>query len=160
MLLAQIAGVDIEMEIDTGVAVYSVSETTWKECLPHVKLEPSKQNLSTYTGQRIRVMGKVIVPLRCNGQTAQVSLVVVPGEETPLFGRNWLNVVRLDWPEIKGMENNTSVEIFLKKYAKVFRNELGTLKKYKAHIKEGATTRFLKSRQVPFALKSVIDKEL
>ena len=122
MLLAQIAGVDIEMEIDTGVAVSSISETTWKECLPHVKLEPSKQNLSTYTGEHIRVMGEVIVPLRCNGQTAQVSLVVVPGKETPLFGRNWLNVVRLDWPEIKGMKNSTSVEIFLKKYAKVFRN--------------------------------------
>ena len=39
---------------------------------------------------------------------------------------------------------------------------MGTLKEYKAHLtlKERATPGFLKSRQVPFALKSVIDKEL
>ena len=50
------------------------------------------------------------------------------------------------------MQKSTSVEIFLKKYAEVFRDELGTLKEYKAHLnlKEGATPRFLKSRQVPF----------
>ena len=45
------------------------------------------------------------------------------------------------------------VEIFLKKYAEVFKDELGTLKEYRAHLtlKEGATPRFLKLRQVPLA---------
>ena len=80
MMSAQIVGVDIEMEIDTGAAVCVISETSWKKRLPHVKLEPSKQHLSTYTGERIRVMGGAIVPLRCNGQTAQLPLVVVPWE--------------------------------------------------------------------------------
>ena len=39
---------------------------------------------------------------------------------------------------------------------------MGTLKEYKEHLtlEEGATPRFLKSRQVPFALKTVIEKEL
>ena len=134
MMSAQIVGVDIEMEIDTGAAVCVISETTWKERLPRVKLEPSKQHLSTYTGERIRVMGGAIVPLRCNGQTAQLTLVVASGKGTPLFGHNWLDVIRFDWPGIKRMQKSTSVEIFLKKYAEVFRDELGTLKEYKAHL--------------------------
>ena len=107
MMSVQIVGVGIEMEIDTGAAVSLTFETSWKERLPHVKLEPSKQRLSTYTGERIRVMGEAIVPLRCNGQTAQVPIVVVLGKETPLFGRNWLDVIRLDWPGIKCMQKST-----------------------------------------------------
>ena len=92
---AEIAGVQIEMEIDTGAAVSIISETTWRDCLPHLKWEPSRQHLSTYTGERIKVLGEAVVPVRCNGQTAQVPLIVVPGKGTPLFGRNWLDVIRM-----------------------------------------------------------------
>ena len=54
------------------------------------------------------------------------------------------------------------MEILLKKYAEVFRDELGTLNEYKAHLtlKEGATPSFLKLRQVPVALRNAIDKKL
>ena len=50
----------------------------------------------------------------------------------------------------------------MKKYAEVFKDELGTLKDYKAHLslKDTARPRFLKPPPVPFALKRVIDTEL
>ena len=159
---AEIAGVEIEMEIDTGAAVSIISETTWRDCLPHLKWEPSRQHLSTYTGERIKVLGEAVVPVRCNGQTAQVPLIVVPGKGTPLFGRNWLDVNRIDWQSIKRVGTSVSADCLLKKYAEVFKDELGTLKDYKAHLwlKDSARPRFLKPRPVPFALKGVVDTEL
>ena len=56
---AEITGVEIEMEIDTGAAVSIISETTWRDCLPHLKWEPSRQHLSTFTGERIKVLVKL-----------------------------------------------------------------------------------------------------
>eukprot|EP00118_Oscarella_pearsei_P024179 m.300986 g.300986 ORF g.300986 m.300986 type:complete len:174 (+) comp40804_c0_seq14:525-1046(+) len=161
MTPALIPGVEIEMEIDTGAAVSLVSEITWREQLPHLKLEASTQRLSTYTGEHIKVLGEVMVPIQCNGQTALVPLIVVPGNGTPLLGRNWLEYIRLDWSEIKRVSANTSLGGVLQKYAEVFRDELGTLKDYKAHLslKDGAVPKFLKPRQ-PFAIKGVIDAEL
>ena len=91
-----------------------------------------------------------MVPVRFNGQTAQVPLIVVPGKSTPLFGRNWLDVIRLDWQRI-----NVSVDSLLKKYAEVFKGELGTLKDYKVHLslKDSAVPKFLKPRAVPFCVE-------
>ena len=65
-----ITSAEIEMEIDTGAAISIISETTWRDYLPHLKWEPSKQHLSTYTGERIKVLCEAVVPVRCNGQTA------------------------------------------------------------------------------------------
>ena len=69
------------------------------------------------------------------------------------FGHNWLDVISLDWQRIKRVGASVSVDGLLKKYAEVFKDEMGTLKDYKANLslKDSAVPRFVKPRPVPFA---------
>ena len=92
---------------------------------------------------------------------ATLTLLVVKGEGPSLFGRNWLNHIRLDWHELYNM-HASPLQATLQKHAAVFQDGLGTLQGFKAKIfaEEGATPRFCKARTVPYALKDLVDKEL
>ena len=71
------------------------------------------------------------VEVRYGGQTSHHKLYVVTSRGPPLFGRNWLQHLRLDWASIHLMameENHKAVEELTSKYAEVFQEELGTMK--------------------------------
>ena len=83
--------------------------------------------------------------------------IIVAGVENqpPVFGRNWLYNLKLDWKVLK-------VTDLCKKYEDVFKEGLGTIKGYEGRIylKENSQPKFHKARPVPFALKPIADKEL
>ena len=87
-------------------------------------------------------------------------LIVVDGQGPPLFGRNWLKKIQLNWMSIKQV--STRLEQILKKYNDVFQNELGTLKgiQTKLVVSENATPKFFKPRSVPYAIRGAIEKDL
>jgi hypothetical protein len=89
----------------------------------------------------------------------------------PLFGRDWLKIVKLDWSEIKQLHISTSktknttdeqVKTLIEKYSEVFKEGVGTLKNIKARVlvKSNATPKFHKARQVPYALRPKVEAEL
>ena len=95
----------------------------------------------------------------------QLPLLVVPGEGPSLLGRNWLQVVQLNWRRIhqlRAVNANPAVEEILAKYPDVFKEELGKLKGYTAKlcVDPDATPIFCKARHVPFALREKMDQEL
>ena len=82
-----------------------------------------------------------------------------------MLGRDWLYFLKLDWVEIFATSldaGEINLDELLSKYPDVFKDELGTLTDYKAHIylKKYAQPKFLKSRSVPYALKGKIEEEL
>ena len=81
------------MELDTGAAVTLVSYKTYEKLLSNKHLEKSTTQLTTYSGERIKVQGVVNVDVNCEGQQTTVPLFVVEGN---LFGRNWLQVYKLN----------------------------------------------------------------
>ena len=88
-------------ELDTGASVSLVSEWTWRKLFPRVPLEHSEIRLSTYSGEGLPVLGKRTVQVRYGTQEAYLPLIVVKGSESPLFGRNWLEAIKIDWGSIK-----------------------------------------------------------
>ena len=88
-------------------------------------------------------------------------MLVVEGTGPPLFGRNWLKKITLDLQFIHQITNN-ELEVLLSKYKDVFREELGTLKGFQAHIKlvPNASLMFCKARIVPYALSDKVGKTL
>ena len=54
--------------------------------------------------------------------------MVVKGDKASLFGRNWLEHIKLNWPVIRRVSNNREVDDLLQKHQQLFREELGTLK--------------------------------
>ena len=70
-----------------------------------------------------------------------------------------LTKIKLDWL-LNKVDN--SLEILLRQYPALFSGRLGKMKDFqtKIHAKEGATPKFSKARNVPFALQDAVIKEL
>ena len=88
---------------------------------------------------------------------AKLPLYVVHNGGPPLFGRDWLSDIQLDWQHIKSLRQTKrtwNLDSLLNKYGVVFGSELGTLKGMKARlsVKEGAVPQFCKPRTVPLAM--------
>ena len=158
-----VEGKPLTMELDTGAAVFIISEETRRKILPQVKLRKSKIILKTYTDQTMEVVGQLNVHVKYGTQTAPLILVVMTGNGPSLFGRNWLTHIQLDWKRIATVEAVPhGLTSLLTKHDSLFKEELGTVHPYKAtlHVNSDATPKFFKPRPMPFALKDAVGQEL
>ena len=148
----------IVMELDTGASVSLVSEAAqW----PKARLQESRARLCTYSGERLPVLGELLVNVKYRGQEKQLPLVVLKGDGPNLFGRNWLEELRLDWEEIHRIQG-TALQDVLSKHEVVFKDELGKMKDYKAkiYVDSDVEPKFCKARPVPYAMKGKVEEEL
>ena len=128
-----------------------------------VKLKPSSLLLKTYTGERMQILGTLAVKV-CY-RPFDLELVVVSGDAPCLMGRDWLQVIRLDWPLIAIVLQGAStraVKGVLDNYPDVFTEGLGTIYPFKAtlFVVKDAKLRFHRARPIPFALKSHVKEKL
>ena len=150
-------------EIDTCAARSILSEETYSKLRDKVELRCSRAVLSTYTGERISVTGEVTVPVNYQDQQHYLPAIAVKGPGPNLLGRDWLQVVKLNWQDIFNIqENNPQLQRVLEEHNEVFSNELGTLTgtKAKIYVDPEATPNFMKARPVPYALKAKVETEL
>ena len=106
------------------------------------------------------MLGSWEVCVKYKGQVARLPLLVVKGEGSSLFGRNWLKSLRLDWPSIFQVSNG-QLQHLLHQYSAVFESGLGTLKGFtaKISIEPNARPRFCKARFIPYDLWEKIEEE-
>ena len=160
----------LEMEVDTGAAASVISEVTyktlWKEkCSERPPLKHTNALLRTYTGERLRILGRISVQVRYQKQEATLGLLVVGGDGPSLLGRDWIGKFRFSSCLNRGIfhtsSQNTLQEI-LGKHKELFKDELGLLKGtlVKIHVHETATPLFFKPRAVPYAVREKVEKEL
>ena len=87
---------------------------------------------------------------------------MVKNEEPTLFGREWLESIRLDWPLLQLETSGTipALEEVLSKHASVSSEGLGKMKNIQAqiHIKESARPRFWKARPIALARIPAVDE--
>jgi len=157
-------GMQLPMELDTGASVSLISEKTWTERFHSMPLESTSVVLKTYTGQNLKVLGQLTVDVQYEQQRHSLPLLVVTGQGPPLFGRNWLANIRLNWHQVRLCVNTllTDVDQLLDQYKDVFSSELGTLKGIyaKLTLKPDAKPKYFKPRPVPYALRDAIEKDL
>ena len=94
-------------------------------------------------------------------QVHTLPLVVVQGQGPSLFGRNWLEKIKLDWNSIHTLQN-ISVSPLLDKYAPLFADKLGLLRSAtaKLYVDPQATPKYFRARPVPYRLKEKVEIEL
>ena len=137
----EIQGKPVDMEVDAGAAVSIISEETYKKLFPNLNLQKVSIGLKTYTGESIPVLGEIVVEVKYQEQSHQLSLIVVKGKGHNLFGRDLLMHFQLDWKTI-GLailgNSKAKVDVLLKKYENVFDGEKGTMKHFhaKLHVKK------------------------
>ena len=150
-------------EIDTGAIRSIISQETYNQWRDKVELKNSKAGLSTYTGERISVAWEVMVPVEYHDQKYRLPAIVVKGPGPNLLGRDWLQVVKLNWQNIfKIQEENPQLQSIQNAHSNVFSVRLGTLKDTtgKIYIDPEAKPKFMKARPVPYALKAKVELEL
>ena len=153
------------MQIDTGSSITLISEAMYQKSLRDVQLQTSTVKLHTYTGEEVPVLGNIVVDVNYKQQTHKLALTVVKGDGPSLLGRDWLEVVNLDWREVNHLSSgsqSTKLQGMLEKYSDVFESKLGEFKGVDVQItvKPDASPQFCKARSVPFVLKEKLDKEL
>ena len=124
MVKVQVNKQEIPMEIDTGTSLSIVSG---------LDLKPADVSLCMYS-KLLPVIGMLDVEVTYGPQQATLPWIVVQGKGPSLFGRNWMEVIRLNWSSINHVTTNLSLDRILSKYPVVFMNELGLLKGTKAKM--------------------------
>ena len=124
----------------------------------------------TYTGEQLKPEGVLDVTVEHNGQQQrQLKLYVVNKGGPPLFGREWLDKIRVDWQTVKFMEaaptnanTKSKLQQLLQKYQDVFAPGLGKLENIEAKLTliDDATPKFVKARQLPYAMRPKVEAEL
>ena len=151
------------MDVDTGAAVSILSEKEFRKKFQSSRLEPSSLALKTYTGERMKVLGTFQGKVCYLDQGPfNLSMIVVGGDGPCLMGRNWLEVIRLDWSSIATVVNDSALQAVLDEHSDVFAKELGVIRPFKATLSlvENAKPRFHRARPIPFALKSGVEEAL
>ncbi|RWR98496.1 hypothetical protein B4U79_13970, partial [Dinothrombium tinctorium] len=164
MVPLKVNGVNVKLELDTGASKTLVSEEFWRNKLGSPKLKSSSTSLRTYCGTVLKTLGEVEVNVEYGRQKATLPLVVIKGNGTALFGRNWMSDLKLDFEVLtcNSVRTDSRLADLLKKYQDLFKDELGTVKGFEAKIvlREEAKPKFCKARQIPLALKNKVEKEL
>ncbi|KAF0302994.1 hypothetical protein FJT64_025000 [Amphibalanus amphitrite] len=154
----------MEMLVDTGSPVSIVAVGS----IPGLEVRPSVMQLRSFTGQPVPVRGEATVDVLYGGQRRRLDVVVSSQlGHRPLLGRDWLQVIRLDWrslfqvSEVGGASGRRTLESVKAAHAQVFADGLGVMS-HQAHLtlKPGAVPRRLPPRPVPYALLPQVEAEL
>lgn len=131
-----INGKILPVELNTGLAISVINKETYEENFSDVNLTDTDINLRTYSGESIAPLGVCTVTVDLNDQKQNLNLYVVRKGGPPLFGREWLRKMKLNWAEIKAIETlKKGVDGLLDTYRRIFGDELGTLEGINARSK-------------------------
>jgi hypothetical protein len=160
--ILNVAGVDLKFVVDTASPVTVIPRQMYEQHFAHLSLSTNaKLGLRSYTQDVIPMCGSIVVPVKYRGQCADLTLYVVEGPAC-LLGRQWLQVLRLDWSSLFSVRNVNVMDGLLKRYADVFSVSEQPIREFKAEIQvqPGSRPRFFKPRTLPYALKDKVAAEL
>ena len=73
-----------------------VPEKIYREHLSHLPVRQAR-DLRSYSGDKLNLLGEVMVRVAYKGQECKLPLVIIKGEKPALFERNWLEKIKLHW---------------------------------------------------------------
>ena len=132
------------MEVDIGTEFSVFPSSVWKEQFTNVCLNKSRASLRSYGGSSLSVLGECIVDVRYESCQFRDTIVVVEGSGQPLFGRNWMSHVIIDWSNFRNAQANAlPLDSLLRQFPTVFQ--------------EGPWV--LLYRPVPYAVRAKVEAE-
>ena len=167
-VVVQINGQPVDMEVDTGASMMLISGQSYHMLTNVPSLAPAiDTTLRTYTGEVVPILGACEVTMNYEGNNAKLPVHVVRGKGPNLFGHDWLQVIKLDWPKILHVSCPGSSHYIpiLRKHEHVFGEE-GTFTTAKAKLfvdqrvlQSDTKRRFWKARPLAYALHAKVEKE-
>ena len=102
-VVLQIEGRPVEMEVDTGASVSTMSKESCLALFPKVPLAKASVSPCTYTAQPILVEGQADVAVRYGEFAGTLRMYVVTEKGPTLWGHDWLSRIHLNWANIKAV---------------------------------------------------------
>lgn len=89
----------LTMEVDCGSAESVIPEELFARNFRHLELRKCNKRLVVIDGNKLTVLGKVLVEVQLNGMQKQLDLVVLrcQNDFIPLMGRSWLDNFFVGW---------------------------------------------------------------
>lgn len=92
------------MELDTGASLSSISFDDYKNLQLGNKIFKTKLKMKTYTIEIIKSKGVCFLKYKYKSESFVGKLIIVNKKVDPIFYRDWVREVHLDWAEIKSLK--------------------------------------------------------
>ncbi|XP_055911480.1 uncharacterized protein K02A2.6-like [Eupeodes corollae] len=159
-------GCPMRFQVDTGASCSLVGLEGFQK-LGQPKCCATTKSLQAYGGTPLRLKGELAVQVTYENSTHNMNLLVVDGSGANILGLDWFKAFSLKVQHsILQIKSNdfllNSIETLCKKYGRLFSSGLGKCTSFQAHLelKEGAVPKFVRHRQIPYALLDGTKKEL
>ena len=173
-------GTEVNFLLDTGCGMSIVPKQFYDTNLSHLPLLKTNVILQTYTKEVIKPLGVVDVEVVYEQCSHKLPLLVIQSGACPLFGRNWLQSIKLNWPaivakiqsvhSIKPMQNATttvdevaddSLDALLDRYSDLFdTTTIGCYTGDPVQLTVNKPPPFHKARPVSYALQEKVEQAL
>ncbi|XP_051780663.1 uncharacterized protein K02A2.6-like [Erpetoichthys calabaricus] len=155
-------GQQLRMEVDSGSACSLISDNTYKKLWPNnpPPLVRTDSILWQWSQAPLQVQGKIKVQVEYRHIKTALSLLVVRGQGTSLFGRDSFEALGIELTGVHIIQQH-HVTALLEKYAEVFQKICACRgPPISIEVDPTVSPKFFKARPVPFALKQRIDEAL
>lgn len=173
LITVLIEGKPQKFEVDSGARFSLLAEDDFHRLKLHKNLETSNINFRSYSGNIIKSKGKITVKVTYKGKEMYGELHIVPKGHDALLGRMWIRRLGIELQQIdadiqdqsvQSSPVNTlfSIEEIFKDFATIFEEKVGCVPKFevKLELREGVKPVFTRERNVPYALRERVEKEL
>ncbi|GBM66735.1 Uncharacterized protein K02A2.6 [Araneus ventricosus] len=160
-----------KFEDDTGACYMLIPHNQFKRLGIKKQLEPTGIAFRSYTEDVFLPLGKVRVKVEHKGHVSFPDLYIVADGFDPLLGRVWVRHLKINLNEIdQNTDNDIQNEISSiqnitdigKHFPEVFEQKVGCAPNFtiKLKLRDGAEPSYTPKRNVPYALREKVDKEL
>ncbi|XP_031349711.1 uncharacterized protein LOC116175630 [Photinus pyralis] len=166
---------EINMEVDSGAKFSILPEDKFKALNLNTTLQPSNISFRTYSKNIIPCKGKIEVSVKYKDKTMPLAeLYIVPSGHDTILGRDWIRGLKLELKQIdtdmeskqqtsfSSVNNVLQIDDIFQKFSNIFEEQIGCIPNIKVSLvlREDAKPIFTKDRDVPYALRSRVEKEL
>ncbi|XP_031332783.1 uncharacterized protein LOC116163077 [Photinus pyralis] len=161
-----------QFEVDSGPKFTLLGENDYKTLKLKSKIQPTPTVFRSYSDHVIKPKGKVIVNVSYKDKVIENELYIVPSGYKPLLGRNWIRKLQIDLKEIDNETSNSPEYVtvgsiqtpdqLFQEFAPVFEEKIGCMPnvEIQLHLRDNASPIFTRARNVPYALRENVNKEL
>lgn len=155
---------DITFEFDTGASLSTIAFSDFQRLFPEKRTFKTAVELRTYTGEIVKPRAVTFVQCDYRGRQFVGRLFLINKPVDPIFGREWMREVGLDFADIKSIEMSQGSQLnsLLEEFKNIFEDGIGAIPDYKAKLilKENSQPIFIKPRQVPYGIKERVSNEI
>ncbi|UYV73811.1 K02A2.6-like [Cordylochernes scorpioides] len=149
-------------EIDTGAAITTLTKYLYFKYFKNVKLNKCNTVLTGYRGSKIPILGKAKFDIKLRNVSRTIEILITNLNCSKfLLGRDFLNLFNISFNYLHKLDS-FSIDSLLNDYESIFECKSDPIKGIKCHldVKADFVPKFYKFRQVPFALKQLVENEI